>query len=63
MTTPSDDTRGKIPTPPKQRSDHPTSGDRRLSDKQKESLKNEPAPAGPQSGPDLPDPSDVGEAG
>ncbi|RKR38282.1 hypothetical protein B0G82_6409 [Paraburkholderia sp. BL17N1] len=51
------------PTPPRQTESDPTAADRRLSDEQKESLKNEPAPPTPNSGEPLPDPKEVGEAG
>ncbi|TDY22518.1 hypothetical protein B0G81_2828 [Paraburkholderia sp. BL6665CI2N2] len=51
------------PTPPRQTESDPTAADRRLSDEQKESLKNEPAPPTPNSGEKLPDPKEVGEAG
>ncbi|CAB3640327.1 hypothetical protein [Paraburkholderia rhynchosiae] len=51
------------PTPPRQSPNDPTAGDRRLSDQQKQSTKNEPAPSTPGRGENLPDPNEVGEAG
>ncbi|REE24156.1 hypothetical protein B0G71_7456 [Paraburkholderia sp. BL27I4N3] len=51
------------PTPPRQTESDPTAADRRLSEQQKESLKNEPEPPKPNSGEKLPDPKEVGEAG
>ncbi|MFM0394571.1 hypothetical protein [Paraburkholderia phytofirmans] len=51
------------PTPPRQTETDPTAGDRRLSDEQKDALKNEPEPPKPNSGEKLPDPKEVGEAG
>ncbi|CAB3675474.1 hypothetical protein SCB29_25240 [Paraburkholderia sp. SIMBA_055] len=51
------------PTPPRQSPNDPTAGDRRLSDEQKQSARNEPAPPEPGRGADLPDPNEVGEDG
>ncbi|MFM0630821.1 hypothetical protein [Paraburkholderia xenovorans] len=51
------------PTPPRQTETDPTAADRQLSDKQKDSLKNEPEPPKPNSDEKLPDPKEVGEAG
>ncbi|MEC5407670.1 hypothetical protein VOM14_19145 [Paraburkholderia sp. MPAMCS5] len=51
------------PTPPRQNPNDPTAGDRQLSDEQKQSAKNEPAPPQPGRGENLPDPKEVGEAG
>jgi hypothetical protein len=51
------------PTPPKQNSDDPNLADRRLSDEQKGSMKNEPAPPDGDKKHKLPNPKDVGEAG
>lgn len=50
-------------TPPKQTPDDPNLADRRLSDEQKRSLRNEPSPAEPDAGMPLPDPNEVGEDG
>ncbi|SAK55400.1 hypothetical protein AWB77_01621 [Caballeronia fortuita] len=54
------------PTPPRQTPDDPNVADRRLSEEQKQSMKNEPEP--PKQTDDtkestLPNPKDVGEAG
>ena len=51
------------PTPPRQDPNDPTAGDRTLSDEQKRSAKDEPAPPTPGAGAKLPDPKEVGEAG
>lgn len=51
------------PTPPRQNPNDPTAGDRTLSDEQKQSARNEPAPPAPGRGESLPDPKEVGEAG
>jgi hypothetical protein len=54
------------PTPPKQTPDDPNVADRRLSDEQQRSMKDEPAQPDPaKRGKDekLPNPKDVGEAG
>jgi hypothetical protein len=50
-------------TPPKQRTDDETVADRRLSDEQKCASRDQPAEPKPESGAELPDPKDVGEAG
>jgi hypothetical protein len=50
-------------TPPRQDDKDPTAADRRLSDEQKNRMRTEPAPPGSNRGDDLPDPTDVGEAG
>ncbi|CAH2803228.1 MAG: hypothetical protein CPDRYDRY_5503 [uncultured Paraburkholderia sp.] len=47
------------PTPPRQTDTDPTAADRRLSEKQKDALKNEPAPPKPDCGANLPDPDQV----
>lgn len=51
------------PTPPRQNPKDPTAGDRTLSDEQKQSAKNEPAPPAEGRGDNLLDPNEVGEAG
>jgi hypothetical protein len=54
------------PTPPKQTPDDPNVADRRLSDEQKDSMKNEPEPpkrTDEGNNTKLPNPKDVGEAG
>jgi len=51
------------PTPPKQTTTDPTTADRRLSDEQKQNLKDEPDPPQENKGQPLPDPNAVGEAG
>jgi hypothetical protein len=50
-------------TPPKQRTDDETVADRRLSQEQKRSVNDQPAPGKQEGNLDLPDPKDVGEAG
>jgi hypothetical protein len=56
-------TESERPTPPRQTETDPTAGDRRLTEQQKDSLTNEPAPPKPGRGEELPNPKDVGEAG
>ena len=51
------------PTPPRQTDTDPTSGDRRLTDKEKSRQKNEPDPPNQDRRDELPDPKEVGEAG
>jgi hypothetical protein len=50
-------------TPPKQTPNDPNVADRRLSDEQKKSQNNEPAPPQHDKGAPLPDTKEVGEAG
>jgi hypothetical protein len=49
-------------TPPRQTTDDPNTADRRLSDEQKRTMKDEPAPP-TGKGDSLPDPNAVGEDG
>ncbi|BAN27397.1 hypothetical protein [Caballeronia insecticola] len=51
------------PTPPKQTPEDPNVADRRLSEEQKRTLKNEPEPPTADKKEKLPNPKDVGEAG
>ncbi|MFL9963776.1 hypothetical protein PQR02_22450 [Paraburkholderia sediminicola] len=51
------------PTPPRQTENDPNAGDRHLTQEQKQSLTNQPAPPKPNQRGDLPDPKEVGEAG